>query len=68
MQPPLPLPLPIQTPKPLRTLDRKETQHESKWTIEYVGPDKLRVVCNETLTRSEALRLQGQIERLAITL
>lgn len=55
MLPPLRPPLPPLTPKP-------------QWDMQKLGYDKMQLTVNATLTRAQAFRLIGQLERLASTL
>lgn len=61
LPPLLPVMLPPLKPEPAPVLN-------SKWTLHKLGYDKMYLQCNGTLTRLEAMRLIGQLERIAAAL
>jgi hypothetical protein len=63
--PPLP---PRQGPPPLPPALPAKPVLSDKWTAHKIGYDRMYLQCNGVLTRLEAFRLIGDLERIAATL
>lgn len=62
--PPLPN-LPPALPPSLGVSPRLAEFAAAKWKVENQGKDKLHIVIDATLTRADAFRLIGELERMA---